>query len=289
MALLNRHRLLLDLLLEVPRVPTKTELMKWLFLIREETCLKSDPSFYSFVPHRYGPFSFTVYRDIEDLTRHGYLAGDGRTLRPRLRSEAVAAAQTLSNDSQCAVRDVLARYGNLPSRQLVDSVYENYPWFASRSALPADRGAVPEAKPAAYTSGYEGESIDLFFQKLIRSGIIRIVDVRSNPVSRKYGFSKTTLSRLSMKLGLAYLHLPALGIPSSMRRSLNNFEDYQALMSEYEDVILPRVPQSVTQAADLLGERASVLVCFEADWRCCHRGRLAAAIAERTGLEVVHL
>jgi len=30
-------------------------------------------------------------------------------------------------------------------------------------------------------------------------------------------------------------------------------------------------------------------MCFEADVRCCHRGRLAARLGELTRLQVVHL
>lgn len=289
MALFKRHKLLLGVLLEAPRVPTKTELMKWLFLMREETCLKTDSTFYDFVPYRYGPFSFTVYRDIEQLGRYGYLGGEGYLLQPRLRPKATAAFRSLPTSLQYAVKDILARYSRLSQRRLVDIVYKNHPWFATRSELRTRPKETSNGRLAAYTAGYEGKSIDLFLQKLLRAGIKRVVDVRNNPVSRKYGFSKRTLASLSSELGMDYVHLPALGILPADRSRLESFEDYQKLMSEYERIILPKVPEARAQAARLVREQPSVLVCFEADWRCCHRGRLATAISADTDLEVIHL
>jgi len=140
-----------------------------------------------------------------------------------------------------------------------------------------------------YTAGYEGESVDCFFQKLLKARVERILDVRNNPVSRKFGFSKKTLRRLSGQIDMGYVHLPELGVPPSYRRSLESFEDYQALMEEYENSILPAVKESQVKAARLMKNRPSVLVCFEADTRCCHRGRLAQAISRDTGMDVVHL
>ncbi len=76
----------------------------------------------------------------------------------------------------------------------------------------------PTSQPTrqtVYTAGYEGESIDRFLQKLLKAGIEQILDVRSNPMSRKYGFSRKTLSGLSEKLDMEYVHLPELGVPPS--------------------------------------------------------------------------
>ena len=47
--------------------------MKLVFLLRHETCLKDVPSFYDFVPYKFGPFSFTLYRELERLQQNGYV------------------------------------------------------------------------------------------------------------------------------------------------------------------------------------------------------------------------
>ena len=46
-----------------------------------------------------------------------------------------------------------------------------------------------------YTIGYKGRAADAFVEYLVGSGVEVLVDVRELPVSRKRGFSKTTLSR----------------------------------------------------------------------------------------------
>lgn len=285
----TRHKILLGLLSESSRVPSKTELMKWLFLLKQETCLKLDKTFYDFVPYTFGPFSFTVYRDLDDLTRYGYLNGEGLKIRRDLAGDVSRSFQAMPWEFQDAVRDILHRYIQLSQNRLVDMVYEKYPWFASRSQRLAAKKKPPSRTRAVFTAGYEGESIDLFLQKLDKARIERVVDVRNNPISRKYGFSKGTLSKLCQNLEIDYVHIPALGIPSTERRELETFEDYQELMEHYEQNILPTVKDAKTVATRYLNEKPSALVCFEADSTCCHRGRLAKAISKDTGLEILHL
>ena len=290
MLLFRRQKVLLGVLLQAPHNPTRMELMKWLFLLKKETFLSSDSTFYDFIPYKYGPFSFTVYRDIEELARFGYFPGKEIRIRPSLLLDAKRNFQSLPAVYQSAVKGVLTKYGHLSPSRLIHSIYDRYPWFASRTELKGK--TIPPNKsrvPAAFTSGYEGASIDTFFHKLMKEGIERIIDVRNNPVSRKYGFSKVTLNKLSKDLDFEYLHLPALGIPPSNRRSLVTFEDYQDLMNYYETSILPKVPESRRQVARLLRDRPSVLVCFEADPCRCHRSRLASALSADTGLKVIHL
>jgi len=147
----------------------------------------------------------------------------------------------------------------------------------------------PLAKKAIYTAGYEGESITAFLQKLVAAGVERILDVRSNPVSRKPGFSKKTFSQLSETQGIEYVHLPALGVPASKRKNLRTFQDYQTLLRYYEQHILPSAEDARSEASRLSTERPSALVCFEADSQRCHRARLAHAISNDTGMEVIHL
>jgi len=290
MPLFRRHKILLGVLLQAPHNPTRMELMKWLFLLKKETFLSSDSTFYDFIPYKFGPFSFTVYRDLEELARFGYFEGKEIRIQPSLLSDAYRNFQSLPEVFQTAVKSILTQYGRLSLSRLIHSIYDRYPWFASRSKLkgkptPPNKSCVP----AAFTSGYEGTSIDSFFRKLMKEGIERIIDVRNNPVSRKYGFSKVALAKLSEELDFEYIHFPDLGIPPSNRRSLVTFEDYQNLMTHYETSILPRVPEARSQAALLLQDRPSVLVCFESDQRCCHRSRLASALSADTGLKVIHL
>ena len=120
-------------------------------------------------------------------------------------------------------------------------------------------------------------------------GIQAVLDVRANPVSRKYGFARKSLSEIGAKLGFNYHHLPELGIAGTKRAHLTDSDSYQRLLEQYEAEMLPKRLAAVTRLLALLRERPSALVCFEKDMRYCHRGRLAAVVARAGGLEVLHL
>jgi uncharacterized protein (DUF488 family) len=266
-------------------------LVKWAFLLRRETILREDATFYDFVPYKYGPFSFALYRELASLRDNGYVAlGDERVAALPTAQSCVAG---LPENARDAVRSVLARYGKTLQSDLVGDIYARYPWYAGKSELkdlvPLDIPKAPTADLAVYTVGYEGKSVDSFFNGLLRRGVHAILDVRANPVSRKYGFAKRSLDDIAGKLGLCYHHLPELGIPSSERRDVADPQAYQRLFDRYEKEILPKVGHALEQLVQLLRQRPSALLCMEKDAASCHRSRLAEAAAAMGGLQVIHL
>jgi len=288
--MLKRQKVLLGLLLKCERKPNKIELMKWLFLLKHETQIVGDTTFYDFVPYKYGPFSFVVYRELEELVNYGYVESEQLSINPQLYENVVELFKALPKIVQNEVKRITSKYGYMSTDQLVKYVYDNYPWFASRSELKQERDVhYTYAHEAIYTAGYEGETIDTFLKKLLSKGIKQIIDVRRNPISRKYGFHKSTLKRLAEKLEIEYHHIPELGIPSEYRTSLNSFNDYQRLLNKYEDEILPKEVNSIDTAKTFMLHQPSALICFESDVRCCHRGRLANKLAQETGLGVINL
>ena len=292
--MLIRHRIVLALLTKVPEPLTRTFFVKLVFLLRQETTLKNLPTFYDFVPYKYGPFSFALYRDTGLLRAHGYVTdGEVIALRKHSLSQTQRETEKLPGWMDSAVSDIVARYGAQSQGALVEEIYQRYPWFALNSELPArDLVSVqrPEkAKPAVYTAGYEGKSVDAFFNDLLLHGIDALIDVRANPSSRKYGFSKRGLDQLCTRLELKYHHMPSLGIPSSARVGLGSYASYQRLLSTYEESLLPQHSPDVEELGRLMRQTPSVLVCLEKDVRCCHRSKLARAVRNTTGLEIVHL
>jgi len=140
-----------------------------------------------------------------------------------------------------------------------------------------------------YTAGYQGETAESFLTKIRSVGVKLLLDVRENPISRKSGFSKTALKDLCEANGIAYAHLPALGVPSQFRKSLRTAEDYFRVLDQYERKLLPQASEARNQAARLVRKERTVLLCFERDVHCCHRGRLARVLSAETGIPVVHL
>ena len=59
-----------------------------------------------------------------------------------------------------------------------------------------------------YTIGYEGRSVDAFFSRLLRLRLSGVIDVRSNPVSRKYGFAARSMTEIGKKLASTIVTSP---------------------------------------------------------------------------------
>lgn len=293
--MLTRQKTVLSLLTQAGRPLEPTVFVKLVFLLRQETGLERDPRFYDFVPYNLGPFSFTLYWDLGSLRQNGYVTLEEECIALCGHTLALAEkeAKELPASIQAAVADVLNRYGRMKQSALVRDVHSRYPWFALNSKLPERRltsiRRPRKAPPAVYTAGYEGKSVDAFFNDLLKQGIKVVIDVRANPISRKYGFSGLRFSEFCKKLGLEYRHVPSLGIPSSARAGLNGFASYQRLLNRYDQTMLPERSIEVEDVGRLMRRQPSVLVCVEKDVHCCHRSRLAEAVARATGLEVVHL
>ncbi len=289
--MLRRQRTILRVLSTADGTVSATLLQKLLFLLREETFIGRDAGFYEFLPYKYGAFSFAAHRETEALTAYGYISSSNSSfgITPPGKKE----ASHVDADTVRAVRTIVTKYGTGSLQALLTDIYARYPWYATNSEL---RDIVPPGakKPqgapiAVYTSGYENLSVDGFFNRLLRAGIRQIIDVRANPVSRKYGFAKATLSSLAGKLSLAYSHFPELGISSAKRQDVQSPSEFKELFRYYERKILPTNADTVKKVVELMENTPSVLVCMEKEAVDCHRSRLATHVADLSGLEIVHL
>jgi len=293
--MLRRQRTLLNLLDTAGRSVSATQLQKYLFLLRQETFLESDSAFYDFLPYRFGPFSFSAHRETGALIDYGYIQSSksGSTTCLTVTSLGAKEAAAVDSDTTRAIRFVLTKSGNASARDLMKDVYKRYSWFASNSEytelVPSDGQKSKTAKPAVYTMGYEDRSVDGFFNRLLFEGIRTIIDVRANPVSRKFGFARSSLSNIASKLDVEYVHVPELGITSERRKSAETASDFRQLFRYYESQILPEHRNEVDTVASRMMASPSVLICMEREAVDCHRGRLAQRISELTGLAIVHL
>jgi len=236
-------------------------------------------TFYEFLPYRFGPFSFTLYHELDNLIREGVVevSADSECVLT-LNKGTDAACLDVSTERR--IREFLRRYGQMDTSMLMDIVYSGYKWFTLKSDFVEKRAlkeSVPE--PAIYTAGYEGLHVDAFFNLLLRWGIKRLIDVRANPISRRYGFHKKTFSGISNKLGIEYLHYPAVGVPSTWRTELTGIASYDRLFERYQREIISAQVELIKEIALKMEEAVSVLVCQEAEPIFCHRSPLARAIA----------
>ncbi|OPY83950.1 MAG: hypothetical protein A4E71_02809 [Smithella sp. PtaU1.Bin162] len=140
-----------------------------------------------------------------------------------------------------------------------------------------------------FTIGYEGITIESYINKLIQNDIRLLCDVRNNPLSRKYGFSKTMLAKILQELDIAYVHIPELGIVSEKRKNLNDQTDYKALFDEYRETLL-RKKEYIDKVFDLLRvQKRIALTCFEKDPLYCHRHVLSRFMEDNYSVKVVDL
>jgi uncharacterized protein (DUF488 family) len=287
----HRQRILLAFIQKADGSISRTKLVKLAFLLGQEGSLDSRRPFYDFLPYKYGPYSFTLDRELSELGRLGYMDVEELSISPAYQDRVEQEFQAIDTATKSAIYQVQEKYGTLSLDALIKRVYEDYPWYARNSELvdASEKHHRERAPKCVCTAGYEGESIDYFINKLLAAGITLVIDVRYNPISRKYGFSKKTLSTLCGKLEIDYTHVPELGIPSRLRNDLKTSEDYQALMEEYSSTILPKADKHIDIVSAMMQEQPSLLLCFEADVNMCHRGRLAKAIALKTGMEIVHV
>jgi len=266
----------------------RLDLIKLLFLTREDLDDKARGTFYGFVPYKYGPYSFAANRDLTKLAERGYLRfPDERTVtltemgvaedRREIKNATLAQSLTLTE----------RRARGLGTHELLDQVYREHPWFTLNTVRscwsPPQR---PVAEPAVYTVGYEGRQVDSFLNLLLRAGIKALVDVRKTPLSRRYGFHRSTLSSLCSHVGVEYTHLPEFGIPSELRRGLDCDDAYDRLFATYRHEVLPELQAELDSLASRMAETPTALMCAEKDPRHCHRTHLAAAVSGLCGLPV---
>ncbi len=149
----------------------------------------------------------------------------------------------------------------------------------------ATEGKVEPGRPMVFSVGYEKRTLEEFLSLLLNQGVQVLVDVRKNPLSRKFGFSKKRLKEACKRVGLDYRHEPDLGIPSAKRKHLSSKEEYERLFDEYERTVLPRQISLVKELVEELVEkkRSIALMCMERQHNACHRSRLIAQMQALAG------
>lgn len=289
--LFDRQRVLLELLDALNEPVGSTDFQKLLFLYTREG--EPTPS-YEFVPYRFGCFSFTSYADKRRLMEQGLIEEDEQNWK--LTDKGRRMART-GEKSPLPMARFAKQYKSLRGNALVADVYQRYPYFATRSeivekVLPKkeDRARVESARPAKQspglvTLGYESKTLEAYLNQLLQDGVTLLCDVRRNPLSRKYGFSKSTLSHACEGVGIRYEHLPELGIPSDKRQDLETQTDYDKLFANYERTTLPKQTKTLIKIAGWIKEEGQrvALTCFELLPHQCHRHCVSDALQKSFG------
>ena len=138
-----------------------------------------------------------------------------------------------------------------------------------------------------FTIGYEGATVGEFVATLEKAGVKRVIDVRALPLSRRPGFSKTSLRGALAEAGIDYVHLKALGTPSEGRTAARAGRHADMARIYAGQLELPEAMVQSAQMLELASEKPSALLCMEREPEHCHRSLLLEAAAP--GADVVHL
>jgi uncharacterized protein (DUF488 family) len=169
--------------------------------------------------------------------------------------------------------------------------YNNYPYWAINSTTAQDllsqakyesvmRNKPKSVETILFTIGYEGISLEEYLNRLIQNDVKILVDVRCNPLSMKFGFSKSQLQHYCKSLNIEYVHFPEVGIQSEDRKCLYTQKDYDNLFIAYRKNNLAKTLKIQFAILNLLKQhKRTALTCFEANVNQCHRKHLAEAIS----------
>ena len=136
-----------------------------------------------------------------------------------------------------------------------------------------------------WTIGYEKAAQSDVIAALTRAGITTVLDVRDRPQSRRAGFSKSSLAASLLAAGIGYVHLKPLGTPKEGRVAHHSGDQATFWRIVDEQLATEAAGEALEEVAVRAAAERCCLLCYEADWRHCHRAR----IVEKLGSDVHHL
>jgi uncharacterized protein (DUF488 family) len=287
----TRQKFLLTFIHSAGKSISKLDLQKLLFLYHR----KQNAAHFEFIPYLYGCYSFQANADLDVLENQGWIIIDDSQI-----SIADGKMPSLTESDQ--IQRFFSENTTLAGKDLIATVYRTYPYYAINSRIAGNllskneldkiselREKYRMQETGLFTIGYEGVTFESYINTLIRNDIRVLCDVRNNPLSRKFGFSKSTLSAVLPKIGIQYVHIPELGIESAKRQDLETEIDYKVLFEKYRKT-LPDKKVFINKVIALLETYKRVaLTCFEKEPACCHRHTLSLYIKGVHSTEVTDL
>ncbi|MCY3627502.1 MAG: DUF488 domain-containing protein [Gammaproteobacteria bacterium] len=296
MFLFQREKKLIALMYVLGKPVSRTDLQKLLFLYcqqeSDKTERRTNSATYEFVPYKYGAFSFTSLHDLGRLQVKRIVEFQGEEWRlTNLGSD--IARKFVTN----RIREFSQRFELLRGDKLIAKTYRERPFSAINSKIidrilrndlvtrRRIRAVTPtQSGGGLFTIGYQERSLEEYVNRLIKNNIKLLFDVRQNPISRKYGFSKKVLSNVCSRLGIEYQHLRELGIEAHLRDGIHEKQTYATVFEHYRNVTLPEKQNKIQLINEQLfkGNRIA-FTCFERNHEQCHRSVLSEYIEDNFG------
>lgn len=141
-----------------------------------------------------------------------------------------------------------------------------------------------------FTIGFTKKTAEIFFTKIQKAGIKRLIDIRLNNVSQLAGFTKREDLNYFLReiCNCEYIHLPQL---APTKEILNGYKKKEIDWPEYEkqftELLRKREAQSLLISTDL---DYACLLCSEPTPEKCHRRLVAEYLKEHfKNVNICHL
>lgn len=278
-----RRKIILALLQLFDGQLDKIRLQKLLFLFTN----KQGKADYDFIPYKFGCYSYSANADMTAMVTRGFLTEDEKNFAKKDPTDYL---KQLKPADLKLLQEVKTNYGKMSANALMKHTYIHFPFYAINSEVAEnilnqeELEKVTKANPKSnntvlFTIGYEGISLEEYLVRLLKNDVKVLVDVRNNPLSMKYGFSKSQLKKYCTSLAIDYVHIPEVGIQGNQRQELNTQSDYDKLFAVYRKNNLTQTKAHQNEILELLKQHKRIaLTCFEANICQCHRKHLAEAI-----------
>ncbi|MGH8523645.1 MAG: DUF488 family protein [Gammaproteobacteria bacterium] len=154
----------------------------------------------------------------------------------------------------------------LPSDSIKVQTAKRAEWNEARSAQDAH----------FFTIGYSSRSLADFISALKSVEVVTVIDVRQYPVSMyRPEFSKRNLEASLNSAGIAYWHMPELGVPREVRSIAVETGSRNDIWDWYDSNVTFSLNTFFNVA-----DHPLALLCVELDPTACHRHRLALSLEE---------
>jgi uncharacterized protein (DUF488 family) len=130
-----------------------------------------------------------------------------------------------------------------------------------------------------FTLGYTGRKFEDLLSTLLSAGVRTLVDIRQNAVSMyRPELSKNNLRTALEAAGVAYVHLPELGVPRDIRAKAIAAGSRDVIWTWYDEhVAKPYAGANLHRFLNTV-EHPVAMMCAELDPTECHRHRLCVAL-----------
>ena len=139
------------------------------------------------------------------------------------------------------------------------------------------------------TIGYEKAELDSFVGTLQQAGVEVLVDIRERAQSRRKGFSKTALAERLHKAGIEYIHYKELGDPKPGREAARR-GDMASFRRIFNKVLESEAAKkALIEISSLVSNKSICLMCYERNYKECHRKIVSDHLDEYLGTKTRHL